>query len=44
MSVLIPTALHSVNGLIVSPDEIVNIALGEDQIPVSFTMNLIGKF
>ena len=43
MSVLFPTALHNVNELIVSDDEVtvkllVNITLGEDQIPVSFTL------
>ena len=36
-SVPFPTALHNVDGPNISADEIVNIAPGEGQIPVSFT-------
>lgn len=38
MSVLFPFALHNVNGFIISFDEIVNIAVGEGRISVSFTL------
>ena len=32
-----PTVMYNVGGPIISPSEIVNIAPGEGQIPVSFT-------
>ena len=32
-----PTVMHNVDGSNISPSEIVNIAPGEGQIPVSFT-------
>ena len=33
-----PTAMYNVNGPNISPNEIVNIAPGEGQIPVSITL------